>query len=79
MTMTAVVSVGMGSMIASRIYTYFNMRNFLIYSLIVTTIGVLIKIVHLSFFNCLIGRIIHGLGAGSLSFVFGKAMNETIP
>lgn len=73
------VSVGVGSMLASRIINWLDLRIFIIYCTIVTTIGVFIKIVHLSFYNILIGRIIHGLGSGALSFVFGKAMNETIP
>lgn len=56
-----------------------DLADFVLYSLILTTVGVLHKIIVLNFYTILIGRILHGLGAGALSFVFGKAMNETIP
>lgn len=39
----------------------------------------MLKIIHLSFYNLLVGRILHGIGAGILGFCFSKSTNESIP
>ena len=73
------MSIGAGAFGGARIVSFFGFRRALFLSMGLATVGVLFKIVDLSPRNLIIGRICHGLGAGSLGFGFGKAMNETVP
>lgn len=73
------ISIGLGAFIAGRLIWYFEFRKVILCSMMLITLGVILKVIHLSFWNLEIGRILHGIGAGILGFSFSKCMNETIP
>lgn len=76
---TGIFAVGCGSFFGGKITAFSEYRRVLNYSMVCTTVGVVIKVSTLSYANILIGRMLHGFGSGVLGFIFCKSMNETVP
>ena len=71
---------GIGAMFGSRITQRMSMQKALVWSSVMAIMGSCLKIgFDLSLNHILIGRLMNGLAVGILYFLYGKAVNETIP
>ena len=67
-------------MLGSRMISIMHIHKALLCSYACAIIGICFKIAFGLSFECiLIGRFLNGLGTGTLYFLYGKALNETIP
>lgn len=73
------IGISLGSFFGGRLSSVVGMHKGLYLCMAICLIGTLCKILYLNFALLLIGRILHGFGGGSLGYLMGKAINETVP